>query len=157
RVNITPMLILRHLPFLKAVFAYSLTAFGGPQGHLGMMTRTFVKKRKDVSDEELLEYNAFAQLLPGPSSTQTVMLIAFKRGGAMLAVLTLLIWVLPACIILTAFSFLVTYLDAFSIQTKLFYYIQPMAVGFAAYAAYKMMPKSVTNTMTWCIMIAATG
>lgn len=80
------MLSIRHLPFLKAVFAYSLTAFGGPQGHLGMMARTFVKKRRDVSEEELMEYNAFAQLLPGPSSTQTVMLIAFKRGGAVLAI-----------------------------------------------------------------------
>lgn len=151
------MRLARHLPFLKAVFAYSLTAFGGPQGHLGMMTRTFVKKRRDVSEEELMEYNAFAQLLPGPSSTQTVMLIAFKRGGAVLAILTLLIWVLPACIIMTAFSFLVTYLDTLSVQTKLFYYIQPMAVGFAAYAAYKMMPKAVNNTMTWCIMIVATA
>lgn len=151
------MLSIRHLPFLKAVFAYSLTAFGGPQGHLGMMARTFVKKRRDVSEEELMEYNAFAQLLPGPSSTQTVMLIAFKRGGAVLAILTLLIWVLPACIVMTAFSFVVTYLDTLSVQSNLFYYIQPMAVGFAVYAAYKMMPKAVNNVMTWCIMLAATA
>ena len=37
---------------------YSLTAFGGPHGHIGMMMRTFVQKRKDVSEQELLEYGA---------------------------------------------------------------------------------------------------
>ena len=74
-------MFLRHLPFLKAVAFYSFTAFGGPQGHIGMMIKTFVQKRHDVTEEELIEYNAFCQMMPGPSSTQTVMLIAMKRGG----------------------------------------------------------------------------
>lgn len=45
------------------------------------MQNRFVQKRKDVTSEELLEYNAFCQLLPGASSTQTITLIAYKRGG----------------------------------------------------------------------------
>jgi len=142
----------RHLPFLKAVFTYSLTAFGGPQGHLGMMVKTFVQKRKDITEEELLEYNAFCQMLPGPSSTQTIMLVAFKRGGPFLAVLSLLIWILPASVLMTAFSFLVTYLDTSSMESNLFLYIKPMSVGFVVYAAVRMMRKSVNNTITWCIM-----
>jgi len=143
----------RHIPFLKAVFAYSLTAFGGPQGHLGMMVKTFVEKRKDITEEELIEYNAFCQMLPGPSSTQTVVLIAFKRGGPILAVLTLLIWILPASILMTIFSFIVVHLDTSSIQTNLFLYIQPMSVGFVCYAGVHMMKKSVNNMVTWLIMI----
>ena len=133
----------RHLPFLRAVFTYSLTAFGGPQGHLGMMVKTFVQKRRDITEEELLEYNAFCQMLPGPSSTQTIMLVAFKRGGPLLAILSLLIWIFPACILMTGFSFLVVYLDTSSIQTNLFLYIQPMSVGFVVYAAVRMMSKSI--------------
>ena len=91
------MILLRHIPFLKAVFIHSITAFGGPQGHFGMMMKTFVHRRKDISEEELIDYNAFCQLLPGASSTQTLTLIGFKRGGVPLAVLTLIIWILPAC------------------------------------------------------------
>ncbi|MCH5599944.1 chromate transporter [Niabella ginsengisoli] len=53
-----------------------------------------------------MEYNAFCQLLPGASSTQTLTLIGFKRGGPILAILTLLIWILPACTIMCALSFL---------------------------------------------------
>lgn len=148
------MLLRRHIPFLKAAFAYTMTAFGGPQGHLGMMVRTFVEKRKDVSEEELLEYNAFCQILPGPSSTQTVALIAYKRGGPLLAILTLLIWILPASILMTVFALLIGYLDSSIIKTNFFRFLQPMSVGFVVYAAVLMMKKSVTNTITWVIMLA---
>jgi chromate transporter len=81
--------LLRHIPFLTAVLKHSITAFGGPQVHLGLMQQRFVEKRKDITSEELMEYNAFCQLLPGASSTQTIILVAFKRGGTPLAFLTL--------------------------------------------------------------------
>ena len=99
-------MLLRHIPFLKAVLLHSVTAFGGPQAHIGMMMKTFVNKTPYVTEEELMEYNGFCQLLPGASSTQTLTLIGYKRGGIILAVLTLILWILPACILMGAFSFL---------------------------------------------------
>ncbi len=149
------MPLLRHIPFLKAVTLYSFTAFGGPQGHLGMMMKTFVQRRHDVTEEELTDYNAFAQMLPGPSSTQTVMLIALKRGGIPLALVTLGLWILPAFLIMTACSFLVTFFDARAASKMLFAYVQPMSVGFVAYAAVRMMRNSVRHPATWAIMIGA--
>ncbi|HCY90132.1 MAG TPA: chromate transporter, partial [Chitinophagaceae bacterium] len=103
------MTIIRHIPFLKSVLLYTLTAFGGPQGHLGMLLKTFVQKREYVTEDELMEYNSFCQLLPGASSTQLVTLIGYKRGGLPLAILTLLIWITPASILMGALSFLLTY------------------------------------------------
>lgn len=145
-------MLLRHIPFLRAVLLYAFTAFGGPQGHIGMMVKTFVQKRKDVTENELLEYNAFCQMLPGPSSSQTVMLIAMKRGGIPLAILTLLLWIFPAMLIMAAFSFLVHYYNAKEIQTHLFTYIQPMSVGFICYAAMRMSKKSINHIATVGIM-----
>jgi len=145
-------MLLRHVPFLKAVLAYSFTAFGGPQGHLGMMLKTFVQKRHDVTEEELVEYNAFCQMLPGPSSTQTVTLIAYKRGGVSLATIALLLWMVPAVLLMGAFSFLIYYFDVRDIQTNLFTYIRPMSVGFIAFAAVRMMKSSVQHVATWFIM-----
>jgi chromate transporter len=146
------MILLRHIPFLKAVFLHSLTAFGGPQGHFGMMLKTFVHRRKDITEEELLDYNAFCQLLPGASSTQTLTLIGFKRGGIPLAVLTLIIWMLPACTLMGGFSFLLEYIDQKTLNTDIFKFVQPMAVGFLAYAAVKAFRMSIKNTATWIIM-----
>ena len=150
------MAIFRHTKFLKAVFLHSITAFGGPQGHLGMMLKTFVARRKDLTEAELMDYNAFCQLLPGASSTQTLTLIGYKRGGVPLAVLTLIIWILPACIIMGVFSFFIESLNQKNGRPDLFEFIQPMTVGFLVYAAWKAFKVSVHNTITHCIMLAAT-
>ena len=146
------MVLLRHIPFLKAVFLHSITAFGGPQGHLGMMMKTFVHRRRDVTEEELMEYNAFCQLLPGASSTQTLTLIGYKRGGVPLAVLTLIIWIFPACLLMGMFSFLLEYIGQRSLRSDLFRFIQPMTVGFLAYAVTQAFKVSVHNTITRVIM-----
>jgi chromate transporter len=150
-------MLLRHVPFLKAVFLHSVTAFGGPQAHLGMMMRTFVHRRPYITEEELMEYNAFCQLLPGASSTQTLTLIGYKRGGVPLAVLTLLIWILPASLLMGALSFLLRYIDHRQLGTDIFKFIPPMAVGFLAYAAIVAFPLAIKNTITWVIMIIGTA
>ncbi len=146
------MVLFRHIPFLRAVFIHSVTAFGGPQGHLGMMMKTFVHRRHDVTEKELIDYNAFCQLLPGASSTQTLTLIGYKRGGVPLAVLTLLIWILPACLLMGGFSFLLEYISQNALKTDVFKFIQPMTVGFLAYAASQAFRISVNNTITRVIM-----
>lgn len=149
------MVLLRHIPFLKAVFLHGVTAFGGPQGHYGMMIKTFVQQRRDLTEEELMEYNSFCQLLPGASSTQVLTLIGFKRGGIPLAVLTLIIWILPACIMMSVFSFLLYVIDTKHSGTDVFKFIQPMAVGFIAYAAAKSFKIAVNNPITRVIFIVS--
>lgn len=149
------MILLRHIRFLKAVFLHSITAFGGPQGHFGMMLKTFVHARRDVTEKELLDYNAFCQMLPGASSTQTLTLIGYKRGGLPLAILTLIIWILPACTLMGALSFLLDYFDDKYISVEVFKFIQPMAVGFIAFSAYRMSKISIHNPITRIIMVVA--
>lgn len=149
--------MLRHIPFLKNVFLYSITAFGGPQAHVAMMMKMFVDKTPYVTKEELLEYNGFCNLLPGASSTQTVTLIGYKRGGIPLAILTLLVWITPACLLMGAFSFLLPYIDQSSLHTNIFKFIPSVAVGFLAYASVMAFHVSIRNTITWVIMLFCMG
>jgi chromate transporter len=149
------MQLLRHVPFLKSVFLHSISAFGGPQAHIGMMLKTFVHRTPYVTEQELLEYNAFCQLLPGASSTQTLTLIGYKRGGVPLAVLTLIIWITPACILMGALSFLLHYIDKKALQVDVFKFIPPMAVGFLVYAASMAFNISIKNMITWIIMLVS--
>jgi len=149
------MILLRHIPFLKAVFTHSVSAFGGPQGHFGMVMKTFVHRRHDVTEQELLEYNSFCQLLPGASSTQVLTLIGYKRGGIPLAILTLAIWIAPACILMGAFSFLLEFFDSKAMSEGIFKFIQPMAVGFLAFAATRSFRLAIHNNIT-LIMVVST-
>lgn len=149
-------MLLRHSSFLKAVFLHSVTAFGGPQAHIGMMLKTFVQQRPYVTEQELMEYNAFCQLLPGASSTQTLTLIGYKRGGIPLAIVTLIIWIIPACFMMGALSFLLHYIDKRALNNDIFKFIAPMAAGFLVFAAVSAFPLAIRNTITWIIMIVST-
>jgi chromate transporter len=146
---------LRHISFLRAVLLQSVTAFGGPQAHIGMMMKTFVRERGYITEQELMEYNAFCQLLPGASSTQTITLVGYKKGGIPLAILTLIVWILPACLLMGSLSFLLHYIDKKALHTDIFKFIAPMAVGFLVYACYSAFPHAVRNTITWVIMLVS--
>lgn len=130
---------------------YTLTAFGGPQAHLGMILKRFVKQKHYLTEEELLDYYSFCQLLPGPSTTQLIGLVGYKRGGPVLAILTLLVWILPATLLMLLLSLFITRSDG-SIQQSL-RYIQPMVIGFLSYAALQMFRLSINHLVTQCIML----
>jgi len=147
--------LLRHIAFLKQVLLFSLTAFGGPQGHYGMMVRSFVQKRRDVTQEELNDFIGFCQLLPGASSTQTITLIGYKRGGIPLALLTLLIWILPASTLMGALALMLHYFNTTELNTAVFRFLQPMAIGFLFYAAWSVYRSAVNNLITRVIFVAA--
>ncbi|MBM3431772.1 MAG: chromate transporter [Bacteroidetes bacterium] len=146
-------MFLRHIPFLRSVAWHSLTAFGGPQAHLGLMLRRFVRNRPYVTEEELMDYNSFCQLLPGASSTQTLTLIGYKRGGVPLAVLTLLVWIFPACLLMGGLTFLID--RGWGIGHSSFEYVAPMAAGFLGYAALQLFPLAIKNTITWIIFFVS--
>ena len=150
------MVLVRHIPFLKAVIIHSLTAFGGPQMHFVRMHKLFVTNHRYISEEELLEINAFVQLLPGASSTQLLTLIGYKRGGLGLALITLLLWMLPACILMGGLSFLVQYLDGKNLS-YIFRFVQPTAVGYLFYSAVKSYKISIHHRATFMMMLVASA
>lgn len=123
----------RNLIFLKDIANISLTAFGGPEMHLALFQKKFVEQRANVSTKELMELNSLCQILPGPSSTQTLIAIAFKMGGSGLAFLSLLIWVFPATVFMAGFAILTSQIDI-----NIFKFIAPMAIAFVGFSTIKM-------------------
>ncbi|UII27754.1 chromate efflux transporter [Fulvivirga maritima] len=144
----------RYLIFLRDVLVLAVSAFGGPQAHIAIMFDLMVKKRGYLTEEDLIELNALCQILPGPTSTQTVTAIGFKIGGPNLAYLTLLVWMIPAVTIMTIAGITISQLES----TEFTRFIQPMAVGFVAYAGLKISHKVVktkTSAVLW--LLALTG
>lgn len=129
--------------FLKDVFIIALSAYGGPSMHLALYQKRLVEDKGYLSHKELMEYFSLCQMLPGPSSTQTLMSIGYQFGGRVLAFLTLLVWVLPAFVLLT---FCAIFIGAFQ-EKALDYlrFVQPVAVGFVLVAGSKMVHKSANN------------
>lgn len=134
--------------FLKDVFICSLGAYGGPEAHYGVFTDQMVIKRKYLKEEELVELIALCSILPGPSSTQTIVAIGYKVGGPFLAFLTMLVWALPVITVMTLLSFIYQFLNSKNISEAGLRYIGPMAVGFIVVAAYRIGVKVVTDKIT---------
>ncbi len=124
--------------FLRDIAWLSVTAFGGPQGHVARFIDLLVDKRKYLTEEEFLELNALCQILPGPTSSQTIVAIGFQIGGPRLAYLTLLIWCTPAVVLMTTFELMVHFLQTSNISLDFMRYLQPVVVGFVCYAAFRL-------------------
>lgn len=148
----TIKLVKRQL-FLKDVFVIALSAYGGPNMHMALYQKRLVEDKQYLTNDELLEYYSLCQMLPGPSSTQTLMSIGYKFGGAMLAFLTLLVWVSPAFILLTLCAI---FIGAFQEQALDYLrFVQPVAVGFVIVAGIKMVQKSVKNRQGYLLAAMA--
>lgn len=139
--------------FLKDVFICSLGAYGGPEAHYGVFTDQMVVKKKYLTEEELVELIALTGILPGPSSTQTIVAIGHKIGGPMLAFLTMLVWAIPVLTVMTLLSFLSQFLGSMNISQDGLRYIGPMAVGFIIVAAYRIGRKVVTDKITLLLLL----
>lgn len=153
--TVKPVRRIRYFIFLKDVLILALTTFGGPQVHLAMLYDRFVLKRRYLSEDELMELNALCQVLPGPTSTQTITAVGFKIGGPNLAYVTLLIWVLPAVCIMTAAGIGIFYLEQRNLSLHFARFIQPMAVGFLIVAGYRIGQKVIKNQVSLALAITA--
>lgn len=139
--------------FLKDVLVCSLGAFGGPEAHYGVFTHQMVTKKHYLTEEELIELMALCSFLPGPSSTQTIVAIGHKTGGPVLALFTMLVWAVPAVIVMTILSFLYQFLSTAGIDLNVLRYIGPMAVAFILLASYKLGKKVVKDQMTFWLLV----
>ncbi len=145
----------QYLNFLKDAGLLSLSCFGGPQAHLAHFQKLLVEKKKYITEEELLEVNALCQVLPGPTSTQTLTGIAYRLRGPNLAYLTLIIWMLPSVVIMTVAGMLLASFETNQISIAFTRFIQPMAVGFVAYGAYAIGIKAITRPRAFLLMLLA--
>lgn len=146
---------IKTLSFLKDVLICSLGAYGGPEAHIGVFMDQMVAKRKYIEEEELVELVALCSILPGPTSTQTIVALGHKMGGPRLAILTMLVWALPVLLIMTLLSFVYQFLDWLNLSAEGLRYIGPMAVGFIVVAAYRIGKKVITDSLTLSLMIGA--
>ena len=143
--------------FLGDVTICALGAYGGPEAHYGVFIDQLVVKRRYLTEEEMTELIGLTGILPGPSSTQTIIAIGYRVGGPLLALLTFLVWALPALIAMTALSFLYLWLARAQPSLSLLRYVGPMAVGFMLSAGWRVGRKVVKDWLTAILFFAGAG
>ncbi len=87
------------------------TSFGGPVAHLAYFRREFVERRAWLDDAEFAQCVALTQLLPGPGSSQTGMLLGFLRAGSAGAIAAWVAFTLPSAVLMALFARATTQFD----------------------------------------------
>ena len=144
---------IRHSVFLNDVFILSLSSFGGPQVHLSLFMERLVDRHHYLSSAELIELNALCSVLPGPTSTQTLTATAYKIGGPRLALLTLLLWISPAVAVMTSAALALMHLQDIGFSLQFTQFLQPVAVGFVAHAAFRLASFTIKSNAGLALML----
>lgn len=117
-----------------------------------MMIKSFSEKNTFISLKDLVNINAFCQLMPGATATQTISLIGYRQGGVFVAMVTLLIWTAPAVLFMSALSFVFSSNNLALLRHLRF--IQPMALGFLAFASIRTY-SMIDTKQKWFIVFVS--
>jgi chromate transporter len=145
----------KQLLFIRDVILFTFSAFGGAQAHLALLLKFFVRNTKYITEEELLELNALAQVLPGPASTQTLVGIAYKVGGLKLSIITFLLWIFPSAAAMTFAAISYAKFDHKEKFVEILEYIQPIALGIVAFGAYNLSRRVLVSQLSIFLAVSA--
>jgi chromate transporter len=94
----------RYVALYFTFFKIGAVTFGGGLAMLPILERELVAKRAWTTSEELLDYFAIAQSVPGIIAANVAMFVGYKRGGILGAIVALAGIVTPSLIIIMALA-----------------------------------------------------
>ncbi len=155
-------------PPFRALLRYFLGlgtwGFGGPIASVGYMQRDLVERRRWLSEREFLNGVALGQTMPGPLAAQVVMWVGFLRDGAMGALATAGVFILPSFVLVLGVAAIYVPNQGLPVVQSLFYGIAPAVMAVIAVAAVKLArltdkrdPKLWAITIAIGVVTAVTG
>jgi len=140
---------------LKTFAWLGLTAFGGPAAHFAIFQRLLVGEGKWVSKEQYLRMLAAVNLIPGPNSTETAMLLGYARGGHWGLLLAGLGFIVPAAMVTLALVALYREIASLPLVQGAFLGLKLAVVALIAQALWDLLPHPQKQPLTW--VLALTG
>ena len=116
----------------------SLTAFGGPAAHIAMMQDEVVTRRGWVTREEFLDRMGAASLIPGPTSTETVIFLGYKRAGWAGLIVAGACFIVPASVMVAAFAWAYVRFGGVPQVGRFLYGLKPVVMAIIAQALWKL-------------------
>lgn len=131
------------------------TAFGGPAAHLALMEEEFVRRRAWLSREELLDMIGAAQLIPGPNSTEVVLLIGQRRAGFPGLLVAGAAFILPAAALVSLLAWSYLRYGSLPAAHGLMTGIQPVIIAIVAQALWGFARTALDDARRVMVAVAA--
>ena len=131
-----------------------LLAYGGVAGHVAMMRRELVDRRKWISEQDFLDLFGIMNLIPGPSSTETVIALGYWRAGWPALILAGVLFILPAMLMIIALSWAYVRYGTLPAAQWILYGINPMVIAIIADALLSL-GRTALKTVWLALMAVA--
>jgi chromate transporter len=136
--------------FLKLGFL----AYGGAAGHVAMMRRELVDRRKWISEQDFLDLFGIMNLIPGPSSTEMVIALGYWRAGWPALILAGVLFILPAMLMILALSWAYVRYGTLPTAQWILYGINPTVIAIIADALLSL-GRTALKTASLVLMAVA--
>lgn len=136
-------------------FRIGIMTFGGGYAMLPILQREVVETREWVSEEEVLDYYAIGQCLPGIIMVNTMIFIGQKQKGNIGGIVAAIGTVFPALIIITVIAALLTNFADVPAVKHAFAGIRVCVCVLIFNAVLKLWKSSVVDWKCFVIFIAA--
>ncbi len=131
------------------------TAFGGPAAHIAMLEQEFVRRRKWLTHQQLLDMLGTVNLIPGPNSTELAIYIGYLRAGWPGLLLGGVCFILPAMLMVAGLAWgYAVYSDLPAIAGVL-RGVKPVVIAIIVQALAGLGPKAVKTPWLGLLAVAA--
>ncbi len=89
----------------RAALRLGLTSFGGPIAHLGYFHDEYISRRKWMDEESYADTVAFAQSIPGATSSEVGIIVGTHRAGLLGGIAAWLGFTMPSALALILFGY----------------------------------------------------
>lgn len=113
-------------------------SFGGPAAHIAMMESEIVTKRRWVTRQQFLDILGAANLVPGPTSTETAITVGFTRAGWLGLCVAGLSFILPAALITGTFAWAYVRFGSLPQAASVLTGIKPAVLAIIAIAIWRL-------------------
>jgi chromate transporter len=129
-----------------------LLAFGGAAGQIAMMRRELVQRRQWLSEQDFLDLFGIMNLVPGPSSTETVIGLGYLRAGWPALILAGAIFILPAMLMILALSWAYVRFGTMPAAQWILYGLNPIVIAIIADALWNLGRAAIKTV--WLVLLA---
>jgi chromate transporter len=128
-----------------------LIAFGGPAAHIAMMEEETVRRRHWLSKEKFLDLLGAANLIPGPTSTETAIYIGYQQAGLVGLLIAGVCFILPAAVMVTILAWAYVLYGSLPQVSDLLYGIKPIIIAVILQALWSLGRSALkTRFLTIC-------
>jgi chromate transporter len=128
-----------------ALLQLGLTAFGGNAAHIARMEAELVRRRAWTTHERFLDLVGAANLLPGPSSSQVAMMLAYERAGWPGLVVGALAFIVPPVLLTMALAAAYVRWGALLAVRGALYGMKPVILAIVLQGLVALAPKAAKN------------